>query len=448
MNADNLTVVRNEPQPCQVRLDIQVDSQEVDRLYKDVAREVARQARVPGFRPGKAPRGLIRSRFGKEIDARVMNRLVDEGVRQALAKEELDPETSPRVENEERLEVKPGEAFVFSVQFDLPPEFELPDYRDIELDVGDSQVDEDAVQRVIDGWLEQRATYDKVDRPAAPGDLLKVTYEGTLEDNAEEDIPDTARFVLKAEDTWLALRDPEILPGCTAALEGVEAGDERTMHVEFPQTFFEESLRGKSADYTVRVHEVHAAEIPALTDDLAQEIGAEDVGEVRRTVRMRLESEESMRQEQEAQQDAVNKVLEGMDFPLPPGLMARETYETLMQLVENRSRSGQSQEELGQHQEELMNEARQQAEQRLRRRYVLGRIADEENIQVDKEEFEETLQAFSRYHQMSPKALRRRLTENGRISDLLWNIREQKVIRRLVEIARESGDETAEAEKE
>ncbi len=435
MDSTALTVVRNEVEPCRIKLDIEVPAAQVKPVFEKALKEYHKHVRIPGFRPGKAPRGLLLSRYGKEIREEAIRQLVRTSVDQALDQEKITPETQPRILDDDKLALDPEQSFIFSISFDTAPEFELPEYKGLKATRAEAAVDEAAVQAVIDQWLEQRASYEKVDRPAEAGDLLKASYKGQLLDAEGVELAESAKFLMEADNTWLSLREPEILPGCTELLAGVEAGTEKTITVEFPETYFDKSLAGQKAEYVVTVAEVHAAQTPELTDEMAQSMGIEDAAQMRENVRRHLESNHEAQQQEAVRRQVMDTLMAGLEFPLPPSLLQRETYEALRRALEQHSRSGKSPDQLQSAQGEMMDEARQNAASRLRQSFVLRAIAEKEKIEVSGQELDQAIAELSRIHKMSPKILARRLSDNGRIADLYTQLCESKTVERLIELA-------------
>ena len=429
-----LTVSSKEVEPCHIKLDIEVPVERVNQALAETVALFRTSARIPGFRKGKAPRSLLRNRFRKQIEDEVQSTIVRQAVEEACEQEGLSPETTPRLEDEEALRITENVPFAFAVTFDLAPAFDLPKYQSIKVSRESVDIDDGSVQEVIDRWLQQRASYDKVARPAAAGDLLKVTYHGRLAD-ADEPPAESAGFLLDAEETWLALREPEILPGAATALVGAEPNTARQVRIEFPADYGERSLAGKAAEYTFDVLEVHGAEVPAFTDDMAKEIGAADAAQAREQVRQNLQADKTRRQEQSAREQVVTALLGEVDFPLPPVMLARETYQAFARICEDEMRRGASQPEIQANQKELAAQAKRAAALRLKRFYVLSRVADAEGIQVDKEELNATVTALSRMNRISPKVALRRLRDSGRVADVVTGLRESKTIDHVLSMA-------------
>ncbi len=440
--ATELNIVRKEEKPCHLRLDIEVPVTIVQDSFKRALDLFRAKAKIPGFRPGKTPDKLIKRRFRAEISEEVKRMLVEDSTRRACEQEEVVPETMPRVENEDNLSVNENEAFVYAVTFDVAPDFELPEYKNITVTTEAGEVGEEDVNEVIDNWLQQRATFESVDRAAEDGDLLKVTYQGELQE-ADVELSEDTKFFLDAEETWLALREPEIIPGASAVLRGAEPGSKHEADLAFPEDFAEESLRGKTVHYKFHVLEVHAAAIPKL-EEVADQVGAEDAEQVRQQVRQRLTFDRQRQKEEAVRQQVVQTLMDQVDFPLPPNMLARDTYQVFARLYESEMSRGKNEEDLKSEQSELMKRASETAKNQLKRFYIFSRIADKEEIKVERQDLDQMLTSLSQYHKMKPEVLRRRLEQSGRLVDLVMNLRENKAVNFVVSQANVVETETKE----
>jgi trigger factor len=233
----------------------------------------------------------------------------------------------------------------------------------------------------------------------------------------------------------MALREPSLLPGVNAAMVGLEAGAEKDVTVTFPDEFVDEALAGKSIPYHFKVHEVHEAQVPELTDDLAKQVGAESADDVRERIRQNLAAEKAHSQESAVRDQLVQALLDGLDFPVPPHVLSRSTYEALSRIYEQEIRQGVPEDDLRSRQKELMERAGEVARQQLRRYYVLRKIADAEKIEVEPDELYSAVDSLSRSQRIAPKAMARRLRDSGRLGDVIVAVREAKTIDRLVSLA-------------
>lgn len=426
MDTGALQVVRTLVEPCRVKLAVDVPVETVRATFDKNLAEFRKFGRVPGFRAGKSPRELLLRHYGKRIREETEKEVIRQATQRAVEQEKLRPETTPRLEKATGVEFHEDAAFAFAVTFDVAPEFPLPSYRGLKIAATAAPVDDALVEKTIAEWLQRRTSYHAVERPAQADDMLKVAWSAKLDGDAA--LPESAKFFLENPDGWLPLRQPEIIPGALAAVTGRKAGDEVTFQAEFPEDYFEKALAGKSAAYTMRILEVQAPQVPELTDDLAKEMGHQTQAEMRGAVRDYLHAQENRRQRDALRQQALAALLQVPEFPVPPSAIARETVEEFVQLYNQALRGGRKEAELQGEQEKMMAEARTRAQQKLRRHYVLRAVADAEKIEVSQEEFTAAVASLAQMQRMTPKALLRRLEENGRLADLHDQIRETKTL--------------------
>jgi len=429
-----LTVVREEPSPCRIKLNIEVAAEKVQQVVETVVMQFQQQGRIPGFRPGKSPRKLLQRIYGKQIQEESKNQLLRDAVQQAIQQQDLRPETQPKVENQEALSVNENASFAFAVGFEVAPDFVLPEYKNLSLSRRQLEVSEQTVEEEIQEFLNNRASYGKVERPAQPGDLLKVNYSGTFQDISDaelQELPQAATYLLQANNSWLKLSEPEMLPGCTEILTGSVDGDKLKFTVNFPESFYEENLAGKSVDYEIEVLEVHASEVPELTEEFVREqLGGESVEQVKQHVRDQLQASNERQQQAALRQQVMDKLVGGMQFPLPQEILGQETYQILSSLYQSAVQGGQAPDSLDH--AKLSQEAQGRAVQRLRRRYIMRRIADNENITVSSDDVQNALRFMAAQNRMDVNELSKRLTDTGGIYQLYEDLRESKAVEFII----------------
>lgn len=379
-------------EPCHYSVEITVPAEQVDTVFNQMLRQFRNQARVPGFRPGKTPEKLVRRKFAGEIKEEATRQLIQEGFQSALQKAEAKPITMPTLAGNAEPEASEGEPFVFTIEYDVEPQFEVPQYKELELNRPKVEVTDDMVTEFIDNMREQHANYDTVDRAAETGDMLKVTYSTDVPE--EEEVPVAAQQLLNCEETWLILSDPEYLPGANEQLTGAAAGDEKSVEVTFPDDYHVDYLQGKSYTYQVTVHEVHGQVKPELTDDLAKTFGAESVEDLLKSVREYLDNQVQQNQQQALEGQIYEKLDELDDFDLPPQVLENEERMALRNRLNQLQREGADQEALMGQIEELQQNAKDQARTRLKMRYIMEKIAEAEDISVSDQEVQSYVQSF------------------------------------------------------
>lgn len=449
-NTSNLTVVVSELEPLRKKVDIEVPAERVRAQYDNVLKNYHGAAQIPGFRAGKSPRKLLERKYHAQILDETLHKLLDPCIREALQQEGIQPETQPQIENEEELSLNdPDQPLVFALTFETAPTVEPPDIETLVIQRRPSTVNDEAVENFIGQLLEQRAAFETVDRPAEEGDMLRVDYHGVVRDADADELPETARFLLDADDTTLQLRDPEMLPGATEQLLGCEAGETVNIDVMFPESFVEESLAGKVADYTVTVHEVQTPKSPELNDEIAKsQFNVENAQEVRDKARQYLHQQEEQTRQQGLREDLLETLTEGQDFPLPPGLLAREAYDMFQSYIQRIAQQNPEQIQQEEFQKQVWEQTQEEARRRLRRRYVLRSIADQQDIQLDSQEVERAFEQMAKMHELPLKELKNRLRDNGRLADVLMELRENKTTAHLLETVTIEDPEPVEEPKE
>lgn len=430
-----LNIQRENVAPCRVKLTVELPVERVAKVHRDSVVKFNRQAPVKGFRPGKIPAKILMGRFGDAIAEHAKSELLEAGVREAIEQSGLEPESRPVIEDEKTLRVLPGESFVFAFVFDVAPEFTLPEYKGIEVTRDAAAVSDDSVAEWIDTWLQRQAHYTKVERAAAEDDLLKASYKATLPEGGEAP-PPSAKFYIEAEDTWLPLRQPELLPGVAALLAGCKAGDEKDIEITFPADFGEACLAGRTFPYHVSVSEVHGLEKPEFDDALAQKAGLDSAEQIRERVRMNLEVEKKREADRAVRDQVVRALTATLDFPLPAIMLNRTVASVMQRLREEQARSGAKPENAQKSHDEMVARANQRAREELIRFYALQKVAEAENIQLEAKDLDQALDMFAQMQQVTPKVVLRRLRDSGRLNDLLLNLREAKTVDRLVELAK------------
>ncbi len=427
-----VNVVREQPAPCRLKLDIEVPVEAVLATVAKVEAEYRKQGRIPGFRAGKAPQALLRRHYGERILADAKERLVNQGTHAALEQESIEPITMPQVANEAGLAVDESRSFVFAVEFDVAPTFELPDYRHLELPDDTVAVGDQEVEAFIGEMLTHRTSFAKVERPAAAGDLLKASYQAQLE--ADFELPTTAKYLAEGKETWVALREPEILPGIAAALTGAEAGSQHDLSIAFPADFYESSLAGKTLPYHLEVHEVHAPNQPELTDEFAKQFGAENAAEMREIVRRNLQQRQSQEKGTARHAAVVEQLLAKVDLALPPAVLAHESYEVLVRLFQQQAQRQTDEQQVRDQVDKLRGRAGEIASHNLKRKFLLDKIAEVENISVSEREVAAMVAALARQQGINEKKMVQQLRDANRIGDLIDDIRGNKTVARIIEL--------------
>ena len=409
-------------------LEIDLPSDRVSAEWNTIAKEFQKQARLPGYRPGKAPASLIASRYAKDIEEEVKTKLVGEAIREAVKTNNIKIHA---VDNVEKAEIAADKSMKILATVIQTPDFELPDYKNITIEVAKKTVTDEDVESFLEYLRDPHSKFDPVtDRALAMGDYAVVTYEGTVDGEPISKIaPKAPTQIQGRRNAWVLMDEGTLIPGFAKAIEGMEIGQDRTFTLDVPESFPLEELRNRKVTYTVTLHSINTRTPAPLDDTLAAKIEPGQTLEgLRKKIRERQEESADYQFEMAKKNAIVEKLLGLFTCELPERLVASETAYILKDIVGESQARGISDEEIKSHTEEIVKNASQTASDRVRSNFLLTRIADEEKIEeTDAEVYQAILQMAER-QQMPVKKLAKELAQSGGINRLRDQIRITKAL--------------------
>jgi trigger factor len=411
-----------------VALEIDLPSDRVSAEWNTIAKEFQKQARLPGYRPGKAPASLIASRYAKDIEEEVKTKLVGEAIREAVKTNNIKIHA---VDNVEKAEIAADKSMKILATVIQTPDFELPDYKNITIEVAKKTVTDEDVESFLEYLRDPHSKFDPVtDRALAMGDYAVVTYEGTVDGEPISKIaPKAPTQIQGRRNAWVLMDEGTLIPGFAKAIEGMEIGQDRTFTLDVPESFPLEELRNRKVTYAVTLHSINTRTPAPLDDALAAKIEPGQTLEgLRKKIRERQEESADYQFEMAKKNAIVEKLLGLFTCELPERLVASETAYILKDIVGESQARGISDEEIKSHTEEIVKNASQTASDRVRSNFLLTRIADEEKIEeTDAEVYQAILQMAER-QQMPVKKLAKELAQSGGINRLRDQIRITKAL--------------------
>lgn len=381
--------------PCRREVHIEVPADRVNSAFNEVVQAYAQVAKVPGFRPGKAPRDLIRRRFQKEIVTEVKERLIPAAYQEAVRQEKLETLAVLDVKEKELAEAQP---FAFSVTLDVQPSFDLPVYQGLAVEGQPVQVQDQDVEDVLQNIREQNARYEEVqDRVLAQGDLAQIDYRGQLDGQPLETMAEKAKGMGEGKDFWLmADTQNEFLPGFAQGLWGARPGESRTVTVDFPADFVEPSLAGKKAAYEVTVKAIREKKLPDIDEGFLKAVGAESLDGLKARVRADLQQMREENEKRRQQNEVARLLLQNTTLDLPESVLQEETRQQVYEMVRQSQSRGASKEDIETRKDELFDAAARTAGDKIKLRYILRRIAREQEIDCTQEEVEARVAMLAR----------------------------------------------------
>jgi trigger factor len=424
---------------CKRELKLEIPAENVQKAAEKVARDLARVARVPGFRPGKAPVTLIRRRFADDIQGEVVQSLVPEYLEKALDEKKLIPVTRPAVD---KVEFKEGEPLRFRAVFEVLPEFELGDYKNLEVKVDAIEIGDAQVSKTLDEMRERAATFVPVEgRPAKDGDYVLMKLAGTPVGGGDPVQADNILCHLGAEET---------LESFTENLRGAQPGETKKFQSKYPDDYPDPKLAGKTYDYSVEVQGIKEKKLPELNDEFAKDAAGEKGGfttlaEMRKKILENLEAAKGQRQQAQAREKILELLVKRHDFPVPEALVESQMDTRLERVVRSLAAQGVDPRAVNVDWVSLRRRQHDPAVDDVKAELLLDRIATAENIEATDEDVEKEIANLAEHSGESATALRARLTKQGALDRMKSKLRSDKTIEWLYRTARI--ETTAKSEK-
>jgi len=424
--------------PCRKVLAIELPASEVDRQRRDLVGAYARAARIPGFRPGKAPAAMVERHYGKEIAEELKERLLALGYRDALKSQKLKPIAAVDVTDESA--VLAGAPFSFKVTLDVPPVFDMPSYQGIPLTVQPVAVTDAQVEETVGQIRERMARHEPVtDRPAALEDMVRIDFEGRCGETPVADRGASCAELGKGQDFWYPLNpatDASFLPGLSAAVVGMAVGETREIPVAFPADYSVAELAGQEARYTVTLREIRCKVLPEMDAAWFQMLGVADEAALRQRIRDDLqaaaERQETARRQDEAARFLLDRVaIEG----LPESEVQEETQQIVMNIVRENTLRGIPNDRIKEQRDHILSAAARSSQERVKLTYILDRIAEAEKIEVPEARVEAQLASLAARRRADPVKLRKEMEADGRLDGLRRDLRNAQALAWVVEHA-------------
>lgn len=415
--------------PVRKQLAVEVDADEVAREHGAVLRRFVAQVRLPGFRQGKAPASIVRTRFAKEIEEDVRDRLLSRLYREATQEKGLRPLGDPVLE---KLTHEEGQPFRFEASFEVLPSFTAQGYREVHARQPKAVVTDDEVRATLEDIRKGNSRLVTADKAAEDGDVLLTDVHGTPAEGEP----------FHRENALIEVGGEGHLPEFDAALRGAAAGADLDVTVAYPADHPARELAGKAVRYQIHVHEVKAREVPALDDAFAKDLGDfETLDALRTRVRTDLEARKTDAARSAVRQSVLDKVLLENPIALPEHLVNDELRHRVEDMVRSLVMQGVDVEKMDLDWKEIGARQEEPARKTVHARLVLDAIAQAEGLSVDDEELDTRLGREAERMGETKGGLRRRLQEGGSLEALKIQMVREKTLDFLTSVANISVEE-------
>ena len=412
--------------PTRVRLNVEVPFQELkpdfDRAYK----ELAKQVRLPGFRPGKAPAKLLEARVGREaLLDQVINEALPSRYGQAVTESDVKPLGQPEIEVTKR---EYGEELVFTAEVDVRPEFTLPDLSALKISVDPIEISDEDVDTELQSLRARFGTLTGVERPAASGDFVSIDLSATI---GGEDVPEAATKGLSHE-----VGSGQLIDGLDDAIIGLSAGESKAFTTQLAAG----PHAGEEAEVTVTVVSVKERELPEPDDEFAQLASEFDtIDELRENLADQVRQVKRVQQAEQVRINALEALIGQVEIPLPESIVQAQVDNTLHNalhgLDHDEAKLAEALEKQGTTREKFDADARSEAEKAIKTQLLLDALGDDLDIQVSQEDLTERLVVTSRQYGIEPQQLLGYLQQQNQLPAMFADVRRGLTIAAAVEAA-------------
>ncbi len=409
--------------PTEKKIDVYIPAEVVKEKDSEIFKQFRKNAKIKGFRPGKAPESVVRSLYSKSIEEELISTLVSDTLGEALKEVSLTPVTRPRIEPGK---VSPDSEFRYSATFEVIPEFDITEYKGLKLKKKSTEIKLEQVEKVIEQLRQGHAQVKQVeeDRPVQKGDLVIVDFEGRLGEEVIED--------LKRQDVQFLVGEGQLKEEFERNILGMRKGEEKRFDVTYDENFPIKEAAGKTVNFTLKVKEIYERILPEVNDEFAKELGYESIEELKERIKKDLVEQLEREQQESFNQQILDILDKEVDIELPSSLVEDEFQRLRQNYVSGLRRQGIEPSPMTKEMEETF---RERARRNVKNSIILSKIAEKEKIHATHQEIEKRLKEIADSLNAPYEEVRRVYVENNMISSIEASIIEDKVLKFLKENA-------------
>lgn len=393
--------------PCEKVLSVAVSGDLIQEEYDHFFQEIGKDARVPGFRPGKAPREVLESRFSHEAKEKVLEKLIARSLREAVGEKQIQFLGRPTIREIQFTDEK----LSYEALLEVPPSIKLNRYKGLTAEKSAVEVKPEEIEQALERVRESHAKFVAVeDRSAALRDFLIADYRCTIE----------GKEVENRTDDWFELQEEEFLKGFSPQLVGARPGDEKEVRIRFPEKFGRKEWVGKEGVFQIKVKELKKKVLPAIDDELAKETGEfQTLEEVRNHLKSRIEQDKVGRAETEYENALLEALVKENPFEVPQGVVERRLRALVEETVESLHRTGLKPEAIEKELESLEKKLRPEAERQIRISFLLDEIAKREKLELNESDYASKYKEIGLRHRQAEEPVRKYYEEHAEAKESL-----------------------------
>ncbi len=410
-----------------VRLDIEIPSEDVNAALVETCESLRSQVSIPGFRKGRVPVAILKSRFPEYVNSEAVRYLVAPAYEDAIYNERLNPLTQPTFTPPlDELQVKENESFTFSATVDIRPNISLPSYDALETDKNPVNVPREDVDTYITRLQAQSATYEPLDveRPVQEKDCVRIDWECLLEGNRID--------AESRQDVDIELGVGSIHEKLEQALLGMEIGDRNNVDIEFPEDHSVAELAGKSAEYEITLHAITQKHLPLLDDEFAKDLGYENYSQLYGLIWNNLVEEETSLHVDKQKAELLEQLIEKTEITIPEPLIDQYVQQTLQNVKQQLANEHRNPADAGIDMDTLPDKLRQDVIQQTKQSWIFETIAEKESISVSDDELEYEIRRAAEQQNRDAQKYASLLKSSNRLEDFRGQLQHEKIYQFLI----------------
>jgi len=408
---------------CKRTLDFTVPLAEVESETTKAVLDIQKKVRMDGFRPGKAPLSVIRKKFQSDIQQAVLEAIAPRYFKEQADKDNIQLVGQPGITD---VHFHDGEPLKFTVEFEVAPEFDLGDYRGIEVIYNEPVVTSEDVDKRLDAIRNSKAEFVNVDpRPLVEGDYAVVSLRSTAGLEGEP---------ISSDESVLEIGKPETMPEFNQQLPGMSPGESKSIDVTYPENYGNQRLSGKTVTFEITLKGLRRKDLPEVTDEFAADLGDyKTVDELNEEIRKTILRERESQAQESAKTQLIDKLVDAHNFPVPNAYLDRQIEMTLESRFREIAAQGIDPRQLNLDWKKLREAQVPGATRDVKASILLEKIADREAIATLADEVDKEIQRFARQMKEPPAAIRMKFEKDGTLSRIANRIRTEKVLNFLFE---------------
>jgi len=419
---------------CRKTMTIEIPADKISEERDETLKAYSKFANIPGFRKGKAPKHVVAKKYAKEINQDIQERVLPKYYHEALQESELKV---VNVVDATEVDIQIDQPVSFDVTVDVEPEFKLPKYTDIPVKEEKTEVTDAQIQEQVDGILGQHANYEEVEgKTIEQGDMGQLTYEATVDGTPLQEAIPEAKGIGSGAGYWVSADEHAFIPGMGEAIVSLNAGDKKDVEIEFPESFMVKELAGVKALYSIEVTAVRVRTLPELDEEFLGRLQVASEDELRSKIREQLDQQaENMALGQKHDQ-IVKFLIKKTKLEVPESIVQQQTRTVMYDIAQQRMMTGQTQEQIGEQQEDILKEAQERALENVKLRYIGLGIATELKFEANDVEIDEEIATMAIRERKDARTMRKEMEENDTLASIGEQVRFNKALDYMVENAK------------